>query len=130
MVLPIRHILCRVPLMRLYLEGSVQTTILHSLAGDKAAYFEYGCADRAGRDGIGSGSRLFEINVHLWQYGRLQPRTMSVQERLDRKAARMTVTNEKRKETTARNKNEKRKETPHPPPPPHSTHTEHWALSV
>ena len=82
MVLPIRHILGRVPLMRLYLEGSVQPTIPHSLAGDKAAYFEYGCADRAGRDGIGSGSRLFEINVHLWQYGRPQPRTMSVQERL------------------------------------------------
>ncbi len=40
---------------------------------------------------------------------------MSVQERLDRKAAHMTVTNEKRKETTARNKNEKRKETPDPP---------------
>ena len=76
--------------MRLYLAGSVQPTIPHSLAGDRDAYFEYGCADRAGRSGIGSGSRLFEINVHLWQYGRPQPRTMSVQERLDRKAARMT----------------------------------------
>jgi hypothetical protein len=103
MVLPIRHILGRVPLMRLYLEG-VQPTIPHSLAGDKAAYFEYGCTDLAGRDGIGSGSRLFEINVHLWQYGRPQPRTMSVQERLDRKEARQTVTNKKRKKTRARNK--------------------------
>jgi hypothetical protein len=106
-VLPIRHILCRVPLMRLYLEGSVQPTILHSLAGDKEAYFENGSADRAGRSGIGSGSRLFEINVHLWQYGRPQPRTMSVQERLDRKAAVMTVTTAKRKETRAQNKRSK-----------------------
>ncbi len=81
MVLPIRHILGRVPLMRLYLEGSVRPTIPHSLAGDKDAYLEYGCAHRPGRDGIGLGSRP-------------QPRTMSVQEPLDRKAARMTVTNE------------------------------------
>jgi hypothetical protein len=80
-VLPIRHNLGRVPLMRLYLAESVQPTIPHSLAGDKDPYFEHGCADRAGRSGIGSGSRLFEINVHLWQYGRPQPRTMSVQER-------------------------------------------------
>ena len=89
-VLPIPHILGRVPLMRLYLAGSVQPTIPHSLAVDKDPYFEHGCADRAGRSGIGSGSRLFEINVQLWKYGRPQPRTMSVQERLDRKAARMT----------------------------------------
>ena len=75
-----------------------------SNTGDKDAYFEYGCADRAGRSGIGSGSRLFEINVHLWQYGRPQPRTMSVQERLDRKEARLRVSHEKRKETMARNK--------------------------
>ena len=41
--------------MRLYLAGSVQPTIPHSLAGDKDPYFEHGCADRAGRSGIGSG---------------------------------------------------------------------------
>ena len=50
-VLPIRHILGRVPLMRLYLAGSEHPTIPHSLAGDKDTYFEYGCADRAGRSG-------------------------------------------------------------------------------
>ena len=87
-VIPVNHILGRVPLMRLYLEGSTQPTIPRSLARDKAAYFEHGCADRAGHDGVGSGSRLFELNVHLWQYGRPQPRTMTIQERLDRQAAR------------------------------------------
>ena len=51
-VLPIRHILGRVPLMRLYLAGSAQPTIPHSLAGDKRPYFEHGCADRAGRSGF------------------------------------------------------------------------------
>lgn len=130
-VLPIRHILGRVPLMRLYLAGSAQPTIPHSLAGDKRPYFEHGCADRAGRSGIGSGSRLFELNVHLWQYGRPQPRTMSVQERLDRKEARLRVSHEKRKETMARNKRSRqdaeviRPLPPSKPPPPPFSHSTH-----
>ena len=86
-VLPINHILGRVPLMPVYLEGSTHPTIPHSLSRDKHTFFEHGCADRAGQDGLGSGSHLFEFNVHMWQYGRPQPRTMSVQQRLARKAA-------------------------------------------
>jgi len=85
-VLPINHILGRVPLMRLYLNGSIQPTIPHSFAADKDTYVKYGRADRAGC--IGTGSMLYELNVHLWQYGRPQPRTMSVRERLERQAAR------------------------------------------
>ena len=75
--------------MPVYLEVSIHPTIPHLLARDMNTYFEHGCADRAGVDGVGSGSRLFELNVHMWQYGRQQPRTISVQERLDRKAARL-----------------------------------------
>jgi len=93
-VLPINHILGRVPLMRLYLNGSTEPTIPHSFAGDKDTYFKYGCADRAGC--IGTGSMLYELNVHLWQYGRPQPRTMSVSERLERKAARKAASMEAR----------------------------------
>ena len=88
--------------MRLYLEGSTQPTIPRSLARDKAAYFEHGCADRGGRDGVGSGSRLFELNVHLWQYGRPQPRTMSIQERLYRQAARFKLVAKRRTGKRAR----------------------------
>ena len=101
-VIPVNHILGRVPLMRLYLEGSTQPSIPRSLARDKAAYFEHGCADRGGRDGVGSGSRLFELNVHLWQYGRLQPRTMSIQERMDRRAARCELAAKRRRGKRAR----------------------------
>ena len=36
-------------------------------------------ADRPGTQQ--GGSRLFVLNVHMWQYGRPQPRTISVQER-------------------------------------------------
>ena len=94
-VLPVNHILGRVLLMKLYLEGSKQPTIPRSLARDQGFYFEHGCADRAGQDG--SGSRLFELNVHLWQYGRPQPRTMSIQQRLVRKAARLASRSQRRR---------------------------------
>lgn len=90
-VLPINHILGRVPLMRLYLQGSTEPTIPHSFARDKELYFEHGCADRAGRGNVGTGSRLYELNVHLWQFGRPQPRSMSVSERLQRKEERQRV---------------------------------------
>ena len=33
---------------------------------------------------MGSGSKVFELNVHLWEFGRPQPRTMTVRERLER----------------------------------------------
>ena len=84
-VLPINHILCRVPLMRLFLEGSDAPTIPHSFAREKAQYFQYGCADQPGRKNVGSGSSLFELTVHLWQFARPQPRTMSVSERFEKR---------------------------------------------
>ena len=78
-VLPINHILGRVPLMKAYVGGSDSPTIPSSLANRKLAYFRHGHADRPGTQG--GGSRLFTLNVHMWQYGRPQPRTISVEER-------------------------------------------------
>ena len=81
--------------MKLYLKGSMQPTNPRSLAGDKGSYFENGCADLAGQDC--SGSRLFELHIHLWQYGRPQPRTMSIQEHLVRKAAWLASRSQRRR---------------------------------
>ena len=67
-VLPINHILGRVPLMKAYLEGSDSPTIPSSLARHGQVYFRHGHADRAGSS-KGTGSRLFMLNVHMWQYG-------------------------------------------------------------
>ena len=69
MVLPINHILGRVPLMKAYLEGSDSPTIPSSLARHNNVYFRHGHADRAGSS-KGTGSRLFMLNVHMGQYGR------------------------------------------------------------
>ena len=50
---------------------------------------KYGTADQRGSEG--TGSSLFEVNVHIWQFGRPQPRTMSVSERLAAAKARKTA---------------------------------------
>jgi hypothetical protein len=44
----------------------------------------------------GGGSPLFMLNVHMWQFGRPQPRTMSVQERQAYRANKQKETNRKR----------------------------------
>jgi len=41
---------------------------------------QIGTADQRGSGG--TGSTLFEINVHIWPFGRPQPQTMSVSDRL------------------------------------------------
>ena len=78
-VLPINHILGRVPLMKAYLRGSMSPTIPTVFSRHKNAYFKHGHSDRNGEDG--GGSPLFMLNVHMWQFGRPQPRTISVQQR-------------------------------------------------
>ncbi len=48
------------------------------------SYFRHGHADRPGRQE--GGSRLLMPNVHMWQYGRPHPHTISVEERHTRMA--------------------------------------------
>ena len=79
-VVPVNHILGRASLMKTYLEGSSAPSIPFSFARYKDRHFKHGTADRSGSEG--SGSRLFEVNVHMWQFGRPQPRTLSVSERV------------------------------------------------
>ena len=97
-VLPINHILGRVPLMKTYLCGSSSPTIPHEFSHHwhKQAYFKYGHADRNGREG--SGRPLLMLDVHLWQFGRPQARTIFVQQRLANKELAQKVANQKRAE--------------------------------
>ncbi len=58
-VLPINHILGRVPLLKAYLCGSSSPTIPRALFHFKQTNFRYGEADRNGMEG--SGSPLFML---------------------------------------------------------------------
>ena len=95
-VLPINHILGRVPLMKAYLRGSMSPTIPASFAPLKQTYFRHGHSDRNGEEG--GGSPLFMLNVHMWQFGRPQPRTISVQQRRANKEKAQKACNAKRKQ--------------------------------
>ncbi len=76
-VLPMNYILGRAPLMKAYLHGSMSLTFPASFAPHKQFYFRHRHSDHNGAEGIGS--QLFMLNVHMWQFGRPQPRAVSVQ---------------------------------------------------
>ena len=81
--------------MKVYLDGSDSTTIPSTLAQHRQVYFRHGHADRA-CSSKGTGRRLFMLNVHIWQYGRRQPRTISVEERHAKLAKTRQVAGQKR----------------------------------
>ena len=101
-VVPINRILGRVPLMPCHLAGSSAPTIPHSMARERSRWFKHGSADRAGH--VGSGSKVFELNVHLWEFGRPQPRTLTVRERMERVAKAKAAAVAKRAATWAAKK--------------------------
>ena len=79
-----KNILGRVPLMPCFVDGSTHPTIPY-------AYRSKGLPKGARADtkhDKGNGSRLYEVNLWMWRYGRGQPRKMPVLEtmqlRMDR----------------------------------------------
>ena len=74
-VCPVENVLGRVPLMPCYLSGNLHNTIPHSLRQVVPA----GAAADS-RPDSGTGSRLFEVNIWMWRYGRAFPRRISVED--------------------------------------------------
>jgi hypothetical protein len=72
------------------------------MACERSRWFKHGSADRAWH--VGTGSKVFELNVHLWEFGRPQPRTMTVRERLERVAKAKAAAAAKRAATWAAKK--------------------------
>ncbi len=69
------NVLGRVPLIQFFLRGTrnKDNTIPYSLR-----YEVPDCAAAESRPYSGTGSRLFEVNIWLWNYGRAFPRKISV----------------------------------------------------
>ena len=68
-VCPVENVLGRVPLIPCSLRGNTNNTIPYSLRYD----VQDGAAADSRHDS-GTGSRLFEVNVWMWIYGRAFPR--------------------------------------------------------
>ena len=72
-VCPVENVLGRVPLIPCYLNGNTCNTIPHKYRGAIPAE-----AEADSRPDSGTGSRLFEINIWMWRYGRTFPREITV----------------------------------------------------
>jgi hypothetical protein len=71
-VCPVENVLGRVPLIPCYLNGNTSNTIPHRYRGAIPAE-----AAADSRPDSGTGSRLFEINIWMWSYGRTFPRDVT-----------------------------------------------------
>ena len=76
-----RNVLGRVPLTPCFVRGSRTPTLPHSFGNRQGAVAD-------SRNGAGNGSRLYEVNIWMWRYGRGQLLRVTVAEaELQRKAA-------------------------------------------
>jgi hypothetical protein len=87
----------RVPLMPCYLKGNLHNTIPHSL---RHAVPAGAAADS--RPDSGTGSRLFEVNIWMWRYGRAFPRKISVEDAEEMRRKRVQDARRKGAETFKR----------------------------
>ena len=71
------HVLCRAPLMPCFLDGNSTNTIPVTKRTEASA-FPYGKCDSKAH--AGDGSKVFEVNMPLWRFGRGKTRSMSVDE--------------------------------------------------
>ena len=98
-VCPVQNVLGRVPLIPCYLNGNASNTIPYRYRGAVPAE-----AAADSRPDNGTGSRLFEINIWMWRYGRTFPREVTVadavamrKERVQESRRRAAATMERRR---------------------------------
>ena len=69
------NILCRAPLIPCFLAGNSTNTIPESKRSESSSFPHGKCDSRAG---AGDGSKVFEVNMPLWRFGRAKSRSMKV----------------------------------------------------
>jgi hypothetical protein len=77
-VCPVKNVLDQVPFILCYLNGNTCNTIPHKYRGATPAE-----AAEDSRPDSGTGSRLFEINIWMWRYGRTFPPEIAVAESVE-----------------------------------------------
>jgi len=94
------NVLGRVPLMPCYIGGNAHPTLPHRF-GNRAG------ATADSSVGRGNGSRLYELNLWMWRYGRGQPRKVSVQDAEQRRRERLTKARKRAVQTLKRRREER-----------------------
>jgi hypothetical protein len=85
-VCPVENVLGRVSLLPCYMmaRGNKQNTIPHALR-----YHVPTGASADSRPNSGTGSRLFEVNIWMWRYGRAFPRKITVKDAQEMRRSRV-----------------------------------------
>ena len=73
-ICPVANVLGRAPLIPCFIGGNRHPTIPYRFKDDRR--IGHGSADTQ-RD-RGNGSRLYEVNIWMWRYGRDRPRMVSI----------------------------------------------------
>ena len=86
--------------MPCFLDGNSTPTIPHKYSKNKNSCFPAGCADSAAEDGR-RGSKVYEVNPCLWQFGRGKPRLggLTIKETSNWQDAARKASDKRRKET-------------------------------
>jgi hypothetical protein len=102
---PVANVLGRAPLIPCFIDGNTHLTIPYKFKNSRIL----GSASADTQPDRGNGSRLYEVNLWLWRYGRGQPRTMSIdeaeaarQDRISEARRRAEETKKRRREEAAR----------------------------
>ena len=75
-ICPVANVLGRAPLIPCFIDGNTHPTIPYKFKNSRIL----GTSSADTQPDRGNGSRLYEVNLWLWRYGRGQPRTMSIAE--------------------------------------------------
>ena len=86
-ICPVKNVLGRVPMIPCFVAGNTQPTIPHGFARGGRAALGAGAADT--RPDSGNGSRLYELNLWMWRYGRGQERKVSVTKAMEARVKRV-----------------------------------------
>jgi hypothetical protein len=94
------HVLCRVPLIPCFMDGSDHPTILRRFA--RSTKINRGRANR--QPGTGNGSKLYEVNMWMWNCGRGMQRPTTVSESEQIRASHAAISRTKQHATRKRNR--------------------------
>ena len=97
-ICPVANVLGRTPLIPCFIGGNRHPTILYRFKDDRR--IGDGSADTQ-RD-RGNGSRLYEVNMWMWRYGRCRPRMVSIADAERIRAERLSESRTRAAETRKR----------------------------
>jgi hypothetical protein len=104
-ICPVTNVLGRIPLIPCYMDGQTHATIPHRF---RRSNLGGAIADSMADNG--TGSRLYELNVWMWRYGRSLPRTISVAESENIRQKRLLESRSKSAETKRRRRDARHEE--------------------